>query len=798
MKQFILFARVYTWLCLLIPIVALGQINDNPYPNYVVIGAFANQKNAVRFTNDANKNKFPARYEMNHNRNLYYVYVLTTDDREYAIAEALKLREKTKYFDTWVYSGSFDLMEITPDHQNQDVNPLTGKKIDAVTNVEESNEGGNDANLTEQVLNYGVTGNENGNNALANTSPGENTKTSIKQSSRRQKRQFSKARTKGADPASETTSTESAALQQSSAQLTSNGQPAGEPVNDSNKAAVAAVGREGQQLQRGKENTGSSENVRAGVVSTATSDNKEQNGTNGAGKNASRTTGAEGQPIEGDPSLHRTGIASTGKANEKTNDAAVRKTNGKTTSTTTSGSEASNANELTTGTTSANFSTTGTTTAGEKSGNQNRAGTGQNISTGRSTKEGRSIKSETASTPAKGNRAKGAEAGKTNASNSETEKGGNGDDVNQSLAQQDVGGKPLSNNTTTRTSETTTSSASKRDETAKKSQSTASVNPETSQGRAQQKTGDREKSVNNSDPVAVNADQLKATESITGTAGRRTSETSQKENMDLAEPAPVVEADSATAVRTVPERIPTEPLKAEEVVGRSFYFQLYRADNREVVEGEVDAIDFERARRMATYPGNAPVKILLPQGKSKQISFVCQVFGYRKLQKEFTPAAPADDLYLDENGNVVVSFELIRLQKGDIAIMYNVFFFKDAAVMRPESRFEVNNLLDLLNENPSYKIRIHGHTNGNNAGKIIRMNSPDNFYSLTQTKEGFGSAKKLSEERAIVIRNYLISNGISADRMQVKAWGGKKPIHDKHAARAQENVRVEIEILSEP
>ena len=116
--------------------------------------------------------------------------------------------------------------------------------------------------------------------------------------------------------------------------------------------------------------------------------------------------------------------------------------------------------------------------------------------------------------------------------------------------------------------------------------------------------------------------------------------------------------------------------------------------------------------------------------------------------------------------------------------------------MRPESRFEVNSLLEMLRENDKYKIRIHGHANGKASGKIIYMEEgTDNFFSLTRTKEGFGSAKKLSQERAELIRNFLVSNGIDPARMQVKAWGGKKPIHDKHSTRAQENVRVEIEIL---
>jgi outer membrane protein OmpA-like peptidoglycan-associated protein len=151
---------------------------------------------------------------------------------------------------------------------------------------------------------------------------------------------------------------------------------------------------------------------------------------------------------------------------------------------------------------------------------------------------------------------------------------------------------------------------------------------------------------------------------------------------------------------------------------------------------------------------------------------------------------------VDDN-KIIVPFELARLKKGDFAIMYNVYFFKDAGVMRPESRYEVTSLLEMLQENPKYKIRIHGHTNGNSAGKIISMSDSKNFFSLKDTKEGFGSAKKLSEERAKVIQSYLVSQGVDPARMQIKAWGGKRPVYEKDSQQAHANVRVEIEILED-
>lgn len=235
----------------------------------------------------------------------------------------------------------------------------------------------------------------------------------------------------------------------------------------------------------------------------------------------------------------------------------------------------------------------------------------------------------------------------------------------------------------------------------------------------------------------------------------------------------------------------------DDFAGKNFFFKVFRATDNAAVEGDIDAIDTEKTRKIGTYKANIPVK--LPNSKLNQVSFVCEVFGYRKVQRDVDYSNPDTEGFVkDENGAHVVPFELVRLQKGDIAVMYNVYFFKDAAIMRPESRYEVTSLVDMLKENLKYKIKLHGHTNGGATGKIISMSrSSENFFSLNDTKDGFGSAKQLSEERADVIRKYLISSGVEPSRIELKAWGGKRPIHDKHSARAQENVRVEVEILED-
>lgn len=259
------------------------------------------------------------------------------------------------------------------------------------------------------------------------------------------------------------------------------------------------------------------------------------------------------------------------------------------------------------------------------------------------------------------------------------------------------------------------------------------------------------------------------------------------------------DANTSTNINStsVAEHVAPDDADDDETKGKKFFFKLTRILDEQAIEGDVDLIDHEKLRKIGSYKGNTNVRVLSPPGKSGNLSVVCEVFGYRKMQRDINYNDPeGEGITRNESGAVVIPFELVRLQKGDIATMYHVYFFKDAAIMRPESRFEVTSLLEMLVENDKYKIRIHGHANGKNAGKIIYANEgSDNFFSLTNTKEGFGSSKKLSFERAEVIRRFLLSNGISPERMQVKAWGGKKPIHDKMSSRAQENVRVEIEIL---
>jgi outer membrane protein OmpA-like peptidoglycan-associated protein len=231
------------------------------------------------------------------------------------------------------------------------------------------------------------------------------------------------------------------------------------------------------------------------------------------------------------------------------------------------------------------------------------------------------------------------------------------------------------------------------------------------------------------------------------------------------------------------------------------FLSLFNAANNRIVEGVVKVMDADRKRMIREVRGNEYLLLPDPKSKSGQLTLICEAFGYRSIQQELNYPLPLADTVKDHvelmGTTLVVKFDLVRYRKGDIVSLSNVSFYNDAALMLPESKPTLDGLLQMLQENPKYRIRLHGHANGNYHGRIITAGENKNFFSLEGSKEASGSSKDLSFSRADVIREFLQTNGIDPTRMEVKAWGGKKPIYDKHSVNAKRNVRVEVEILAE-
>jgi outer membrane protein OmpA-like peptidoglycan-associated protein len=116
------------------------------------------------------------------------------------------------------------------------------------------------------------------------------------------------------------------------------------------------------------------------------------------------------------------------------------------------------------------------------------------------------------------------------------------------------------------------------------------------------------------------------------------------------------------------------------------------------------------------------------------------------------------------------------IEVGNKVILKNIFFDTNKYQLQPDSRAELQKLIEFMDLNPTVKIEISGHTDnvGNDA-----------------------SNQTLSENRAKSVYDFLISGKIDPSRMVFKGYGKTQPIapNDNDENRAK-NRRTEFKIIA--
>jgi outer membrane protein OmpA-like peptidoglycan-associated protein len=233
------------------------------------------------------------------------------------------------------------------------------------------------------------------------------------------------------------------------------------------------------------------------------------------------------------------------------------------------------------------------------------------------------------------------------------------------------------------------------------------------------------------------------------------------------------------------------------------YVNVVNSKNNNPINTIVQVVDAKNNKRIDRIPSNQLAFVPLYNDGGRKKIFVLDAFSFRKESFELDLDNIMNDSSANQiavvNDTIVLNFELERYRKKDIFAAYNIFFYDDASVMLPKSKYELESLLEMMKENPRTRIRIHGHTNSNTIGKIIALEPGDNdFFRLTaKNKELFGTAVQLSKRRAESIKYYLQFHGVKDPRVELRGWGGKKMIYERDVPMAHKNKRVEIEILDE-
>lgn len=135
------------------------------------------------------------------------------------------------------------------------------------------------------------------------------------------------------------------------------------------------------------------------------------------------------------------------------------------------------------------------------------------------------------------------------------------------------------------------------------------------------------------------------------------------------------------------------------------------------------------------------------------------------------PAMTADDQVIER------SIAMRKPETKRVNVLKNIYFAFDKHTIESSSHTELNLLKTFMDENPEKKIEIAGHTD---------------FIGPPAYND------QLSQQRANAVRDYLIQNGISKDRIVAKGYGEKHPIvsNDDEEEGREFNRRTEFIILN--
>ncbi len=194
------------------------------------------------------------------------------------------------------------------------------------------------------------------------------------------------------------------------------------------------------------------------------------------------------------------------------------------------------------------------------------------------------------------------------------------------------------------------------------------------------------------------------------------------------------------------------------------------AITKKPLDATIEIIDNKQNISIATFTSNSSsgkYLVSLPAGKNYGIAV--KKDGYLFQSENFD--IPASAAFQE----VVKDIALKSVDVGSTIVLKNIFFDLGKATLRSESTNELERLGKLLYDNPTLKIEISGHTDNKGSAELN---------------------KKLSDGRAKAVVDYLISKGITGDRLTYVGYGKDQPLasNDTEEGR-QQNRRTEFKII---
>lgn len=169
-------------------------------------------------------------------------------------------------------------------------------------------------------------------------------------------------------------------------------------------------------------------------------------------------------------------------------------------------------------------------------------------------------------------------------------------------------------------------------------------------------------------------------------------------------------------------------------------------------------------------------KVVIHYILPKDLACEDEILGIKPVAVPITEIVPIEEEDMHFPVNATLEEKVALAKPGTRIVIKDIFFYQNSFGMMPTSRPAMEELVAVMQKNPSMVIEIQGHICCIDADR-----------------------RNLSLDRAKQIRRVLEGNGIAQKRVKVKGFGvshPKYPIPEANEEQALANRRVEIMILS--
>lgn len=223
-------------------------------------------------------------------------------------------------------------------------------------------------------------------------------------------------------------------------------------------------------------------------------------------------------------------------------------------------------------------------------------------------------------------------------------------------------------------------------------------------------------------------------------------------------------------VEQAPEPIPAKKTK--------LVIKIIDKETKRPLKANLEIVDKRNADGPPLHSGDSVDHQEVLLDLSTTVLVKAEAANYFGAIKEFKTSTTA--------GTTTLTIALDRLVAGKNVVFENILFYGDQARFLPESTPSLQILSKTMLQNPNLVIEVEGH-----------VNCPSMMESCeTQTMQNFNN--RLSDDRAKAVVDYLVSKGISAERMTYKGYGATRMVYPDARSEDQmkQNRRVEIVIIS--